>query len=122
MSPDPMTHWSDRGWSERSDTNWARGGRLLQGRWREEALGLPAGPISRARPERLVVSMLPCDTDERANFLDERSYQAAQARPGSRAEQHPQWQFPRRDADRKGRYRHRRVPLREARYERQDDA
>lgn len=51
--------WDEEVWLEKSDTAWQRGLRLQQAWWRETQLKQPPGALSRAKPDRLVVSMLP---------------------------------------------------------------
>lgn len=70
----------DTRWVEQTDTAWAARCRRQQVWWRENVLGVPPGPISAARPDRLVGSMLPLDCDRSLNFLAPSIVDAVEAR------------------------------------------
>jgi hypothetical protein len=64
---DPSLPWNDAQWSEPSDNKWQAQLRRQQAWWRENRLGLPAGP--RVGHARLVSSMLPDHVDLSTNLM-----------------------------------------------------
>lgn len=74
--------WDDERWRGSGDNEWARGCRSLQGWWRTERLGLPAGPHKATKPDRLVGSMLPLDAPSDANYLSTEAVDTARRRLG----------------------------------------
>jgi hypothetical protein len=81
MTEQQGLRWDDPELREPRDTDWAAGCRLLQTWWREEVLGLDHyGPAKKAKPGRLVGSMLPSDAGKGSNFLDPVVHQEVDAR------------------------------------------
>ncbi len=70
--------WDHEDW-RRTENRWAAGCRWLQSWWRDQVLGLSAGPRSGSTSD-LVCSMLPLDAKPDANFLDARIAAAVDAR------------------------------------------
>jgi hypothetical protein len=72
---DPNLAWDDPAWAEKSDGSWQARLRRHQAWWRQERLGLGAGPI---RPDgRLVASMLPVDVGFEPNLMTPEAVAAA---------------------------------------------
>lgn len=72
--------WDDPSWRVADDSSWQAGLRWQQCWWRSERLALPAGPFSKARPNRLVGSTLALDAPPDANFLTDEAAAAAERR------------------------------------------
>lgn len=72
--------WDDPSWRVAGDSSWQAGLRWQQCWWRAERLALPAGPFSKARPNRLVGSTLAFDAPPDANFLTHEAAAAAARR------------------------------------------
>ena len=72
--------WDDPSWRVARDSSWQAGLRWQQCWWRAEHLALPAGPFSKAQPNRLVGSTLALDAPPDANFLTDEAAAAAARR------------------------------------------
>ncbi|UUW92959.1 PGN_0703 family putative restriction endonuclease [Pimelobacter simplex] len=73
---DPSLSWNDSAWLEAADNKWQAQLRRQQAWWRQERLGLPAGP--RVGDARLVSSMLPGDVDLSTNLMSPEAVDAAE--------------------------------------------
>lgn len=73
---DPSLSWNDSAWLEAADNEWQAQLRRQQAWWRQERLGLPAGP--RVGHARLVSSMLPGDVDLSTNLMWPEAVDAAE--------------------------------------------
>lgn len=73
---DPSLSWNDSAWLEAADNKWQAQLRRQQAWWRQERLGLPAGP--RVGHARLVSSMLPGDVDLSTNLMSPEAVDAAE--------------------------------------------